>query len=71
MNGSNETDMKRSNDNDAEISYIRFDPQSNNSTSSTIVLSSCSSDDEKDDKNSGPPLRWKRQKILNNDQQNT
>ena len=71
MNGNGDTDIKPTNDYEIDISYIRLDPHSTFSTCSSIVLSSCSSDEENDDKNFAPPLRWKRQKILNNDYHNT
>lgn len=67
MNGKGEIDLKRTKRNQAiELSYIRFDPSVTVNTSSTIVLSSCSSDDDDDDdEQATPPLKWKRQKILN------
>ena len=70
MRGNGDTDAKASMSHDGNISYIRFDGRSTISTCSSIVLSSCSSDEEKDDNHSVPSLKWKRQKILNNDYHN-
>ena len=59
-------DLKRTKlDQAIELSF-RFDPLANVPTSPSIVLSSCSSnDDNDDDQEATPPLKWKRQKILN------
>jgi hypothetical protein len=70
MNGNSDTDNKTTVHHDGNISYTRFDEHSTISACSSIVLSSCSSDDENDDKHSITELRWKRQKILNNDYYN-
>ena len=70
MSGNGDTDVKSSIDHDENISCIRFDGRSTISTCSSIVISSCSSDEEKDDTHFVPPLKWKRQKILNNDYHN-
>ena len=57
---------------DGTISYIRLDTQPTQTSSSSIVLSNCSSINENDDENNDgaidrdrPTLRWKRQKIFN------
>lgn len=71
MSGSSvDTDTKSTPEPDGNVSYIRFDGHSTISTCSSIVLSSCGSDEENDDKHSTPTIRWKRQKILNNDSHN-
>ncbi len=70
MNGNGDTDAKLTINQNGNVSYARFDLHSTISTCSSIVLSSCSSGEENDNKDSAPPLRWKRQKILNNDYHN-
>jgi hypothetical protein len=71
MSGAGETDAKLTPELDGNLSYIRLDECSTISTGSSIVLSSCSSNEKQNDaKHSIPTLRWKRQKILNNDYQN-
>jgi hypothetical protein len=53
------------NDPGIDLAYLRFDPQSTYSTCSTVVVSSCSDDEEHEKNNLTPPIKWKRQKILN------
>lgn len=62
-----ETDINATTTSDGNLQYVRFDIQSSLSTYSTMMISSCSSDDEKDENNLTPKIKWKRQKILNND----
>lgn len=69
MSRNGDTDTKSSGP-DETLSYTRFDGRSTFSTCSSIVLSSCSSDEENDDNHNVPPLKWKRQKILNTDYHN-
>lgn len=72
MNGHGVIDLKRTKlDQAIELSYIRFDPFATIPTSPSIVLSSCSSDNENDDQEATPPLKWKRQKILDHPSGNT
>jgi len=71
MSGNGEIEAKLTTDLDGDISYIRLDERSTPSTCSSIVLSSCSGEEKQnDEKGSIPTLRWKRQKILNNDYYN-
>ena len=48
-----------------DLAYLRFDPHSTYSTCSTVVVSSCSDDEERKKNNATPPIKWKRQKIIN------
>lgn len=67
MNGHGVIDLKRTKfDQAIELSDVRFDPFATVPTSPSIVLSSCSSDNgNDDDPEATPPLKWKRQKIVN------
>jgi hypothetical protein len=71
MSGNGDTDTKSSAVQNESASHIHFDGLLAISAFSSIVLSSCSSDEENDVDHNVPPLKWKRQKILNNDYHNS
>jgi len=67
MNANNDIDAKTILDQNETVSYSRFDGHLSISSCSSIILSNCSSDEKNDNNRYTPPLKWKRQKILNND----